>query len=219
MAVQLQDVEALRAEQTRLYNLMEIDAKQALAEARQLHNDGPGGMWMQLRGCVLTEAGGSSHDEKAVKEGIAIFRAASASKPDDPMVAYNLANALAALAGIDGTKLPERYLQTAGLRLESRALYGSASKALRRKHPSLATQCLTNVGNALDYAFRWIEAFEVYVDALAIYPANGVASGAAAEVLLRVASTGRQRGSKHLRAAARRTQPEPHRELGVSPLQ
>lgn len=204
MTTQAADIKLLKAEQTRLYAMMEAQPDRALIEARQLRDDGPDGMWTQLRGCVLAEAGRAAKDKQAIADGLAIFRKALAGKPDDPMAAYNLANALGALAVLDQTKLPERYLQTAALRLESRALYGSSAKALRKKHAEIATQCLTNVANALDYAFRWIEAFEAYADALAIYPENGVASGAAAEVLLRVSRTGRQRGAEHLRTEALR---------------
>ncbi len=204
MTTEATDIHRLNSEQIRLYQIMETDPVRALTEAKGLHDDGPGGMWTQLRGCVLAEAGGASNDKRPIEEAIAIFRAALARKPDDPMVAYNLANALGTLARLDKTDLPKRYLQTSALRLESRALYGSAAKALRKKHARTATQCLTNVGSALDYAFRWIEAFEAYTDALAVYPENGVASGAAAQVLFRVSQTGRQRGSEHLRAAALR---------------
>jgi tetratricopeptide (TPR) repeat protein len=204
MMIATKDIALLKAEQTRLYGMTDADPAMALREARRLRDDGPHGMWTQLRACVLTEAGSASKNKKAVEEGTEIFRIALAAKPDDPMVAYNLANALSALAKLDGTKHPQSYLQTAGLRLESRALYGSAAMAFRKKSPKMATQCLTNVGNALDHAFRWIEAFEAYVEALSLYPENGVASGAAAEVLLRVSRTGRRRGSEHLRAVALR---------------
>jgi hypothetical protein len=153
------DTKFLSAEQARLYELVDEQPERALKEARQLRDDGPNGIWTHLRACVLTEAGRAARDSPAIEDGIAIFRKLLASKPDDPMVAYNLANALGALASLDQTKLPDRYLETAALRLESRALYGSSAKSLRRKDARIATQCLTNVGHALDYSFRWIEAF------------------------------------------------------------
>ncbi len=57
---------------------------------------------------------------------------------------------------------------------------------------------MTNLGNSLDAAHRWIEAYECYQSALDMFPKNGVASGCAARVLLRVASIGNLRHSEHL---------------------
>jgi len=46
---------------------------------------------------------------------------------------------------------------------------------------------LTNLGNVLDSAHRWIEAYECYREALIVYPQNGTASGNAAQLLNRIA--------------------------------
>jgi LA2681-like HEPN len=55
---------------------------------------------------------------------------------------------------------------------------------------NLATQAFTNLGNALDRSYRWSEAFDAYVEALAFDRTNGVAAMAAAEMLLRCGSRG-----------------------------
>src|SRR5262249_36621159 len=146
----------------------------------------------------LTDAGTASKNRDAVDEGIRIFRAFLAASPSAPTAAYNLANALEGLTRMDPTPAPDWYRSTANLRAEARALLGGAAPLLRKAHRGLASQCLTNLGNALDRAFRWIEALESYFDALGIYPKNAVASGCAAEVLLRVAKTGPLGDPKHL---------------------
>jgi hypothetical protein len=63
---------------------------------------------------------------------------------------------------------------------------------------------MTNLGNGLDAAYRWIEAFDAYQRALDLYPDNGVASGCAAEMLLRVSSVGVLGHRPHLADVAQR---------------
>ncbi len=167
----------------RLVNLLNSSPRDAIVEARQLP-DNP--QWRTLRGMLLVDGGAAVSDGEAVEEGSRIFATAYATEPH-PGTAYNLANAFSALAQFDEYDGVAWYLRTSAQRRDSRALLALAAEGHRESAPMQASRALTNLGNALDLAHRWIEAYEVYRTALEIFPSNGVASGCAAQVLLRVA--------------------------------
>jgi hypothetical protein len=96
---------------------------------------------------------------------------------------YNLANALVSRAQLDRTPGPDWFLKTAAIRRRARSLFGEAAQIGGPSDPGLASQMLTNLGNGLDDAYRWVEAYECYQAALTLYPSNGVAAGCAARVL------------------------------------
>jgi hypothetical protein len=75
------------------------------------------------------------------------------------------------------------------MRQEARKLYAVAARG-PHVPAVLATQALTNLGNALDKAHRWAEAYDAYVEALRVDATNGVASGCAAQVLWRCVRLG-----------------------------
>ncbi len=171
----------------RLTSLMNEDPPAALEAAREIRDKGAN--WLQLRATILCDAGAAARDVASVAEATDVFSRLHGRFPDNGGLAYNLANALVVQAKLDGTPTPDWYLHTADRRSRARVLYGQAANCLGHDDPALASQAMTNLGNSLDGAHRWIEAFEAYQEALKIYPQNGVASGCAARVLFRVSST------------------------------
>lgn len=169
----------------RLVDLLNTDAVAAIREARTLTVDDNN--WKLLRAVILCDAAAHAKDLSAAAESVALFTELRQLAPDNVALAYNLANAISCQAQLDEPKGADWYLRTAMLRRGARALYGESARALQAKDARLASQVMTNLGNSLDAAHRWIEAFEAYEAALALCPDNGMASGCAAKVLVRVA--------------------------------
>lgn len=185
-----------------LTELLDRNPAEAVVRARKLPVDRA--QWRQLRATILCDAGRVMGDVGAVDEATRIFSDLRERLPDNGGISYNLANALASRAQLDPAELPDWYLATGSVRREARALFAEAASKLEPTNPPLASQALTNLGHALDAAFRWIEAFDAYQQALEIYPQNGVASGSAAEMLLRVTSGVVLGHKRHLVDVARR---------------
>lgn len=186
----------------RLTALMNEAPAAAVAEARAINDRDAN--WMQLRATVLCDAGAATRDSAAVNEAVDIFFRLRDGFPQKGGLAYNLANALDASARLDKTKRPDWFLVTADVRRQGRAHLGQAADAMGRDDTAVASQVLTNLGNSLDAAYRWIEAFESYQRALELYPDNGVASGCAAEMLFRVSTEGVLGHQPHLADVAQR---------------
>lgn len=185
-----------RRVQERLNELMDTNPEEAVVEARKVTDDG--GNWSLLRASVLCDAGASARDLQAVEEASKIFTRLIDRKPEDGGLKYNLANALGSIAGLDRTPTPDWWLKTATLRRRARSLLGEAAKLTGDDDAELASRMLTNLGNGLDSAHRWVEAYECYQAALGLHPSNGVAAGCAARVLGRVASRGLLGHEEHL---------------------
>lgn len=185
-----------RRVQDRLNELMDTNAAAAVAEARKVPDDG--GNWSLLRASVLCDAGTAARDLEAVDEASRIFERLIEGKSEVSTLKYNLANTLESRARLDGTSAPDWWLNTAILRRRARSLLGEAAKLTRCDDAALASQMLTNLGNGLDSAHRWVEAYECYQAALGLHPPNGVAAGCAARVLGRVASRGLLGHEEHL---------------------
>jgi hypothetical protein len=132
----------------------------------------------------------STGDSAAVNDAVTIFSELHVRAPEEGSLTYNLANAIANRAQLDQPEGPDWYLRTGGARRRARALFGEAAKSLRGVDAQTASQATTNLGNSLDSAYRWVEAYECYQEALEMFPENGVASGCAAQVLFRVGSSG-----------------------------
>jgi tetratricopeptide (TPR) repeat protein len=186
----------------RLAALMNENPTAAVAEARAIKSRDAN--WMQLRATALCDAGAAIRDSVAVAEAAEIFARLRDQFPENGGLAYNLANALAASATLDRTSRPDWYLVTADARRRGRAHLGQAAEAIGRDDSALASQAMTNLGNSLDAAYRWIEAFEAYQRALELYPENGVASGCAAEMLFRISADGVLGHRPHLADVAKR---------------
>jgi len=189
--------------QAPLLSLMDTDPPAAIAGARSLSGRHP--HWQRLRASVLCDAGNAAKDSAAVDEAIAIFEELHAAAPEDPKITYNLANAIANRADLDGPKAPDWFLRTGAARRRARALYGEASSSSSGSADlRFASQAMTNLGNRLDAGYRWIEAFECYREALDLFPENGVASGSAAVVLARVGASALLGNRRHLLDVAAR---------------
>lgn len=127
---------------------------------------------------------------------------------DDPILAYNKANALIDKADACSVKRPDWYLCTADLRRDARRLFQQAAGA--SSSADVRGRATTNLGNSLYQANRWVEAYDSYCDALKYDPTNAVASLMAAKVLKRCINRriGNQKvlqcvAAKHLKSAAR----------------
>lgn len=186
----------------RLTELMNENPAAAVAEARGIKERDPN--WMQLRATVLCDAGAAARDSAAVAEAVETFSRLRDHFPKHGVLAYNLANALDASARLDKTATPDWYLVTADVRRRGRAHLGQAAEEMGRDNSAVASQVMTNLGTSLDAASRWVEAFDAYRRALALYPDNGTASGCAAEMLLRVSSVGVLGHRAHLADVAQR---------------
>lgn len=184
----------------RLVALLNSSPKEAIVEARALP---PKTLWRNLRAMVLVDGGLAASDHGAVEEGAKIY-ADTYRESQHPSAAYNLANAIATLSRFEKYDGVAWYLRTAAQRRDCRALLASVGDALREPEPAQASRALTNLGNALDVAHRWVEAYEAYRRALEIFPSNGVASGCAARVLLRIASLDLFGHKPHMVLIARR---------------
>jgi hypothetical protein len=189
-------------ERGRLVELLNTDAAAAIREARALtpvDNN-----LKLLRAVTLCDAAAHAKDATAAAESVALFSELHHLVPDDGGLTYNLANAISCQAQLDEPKGADWYLRTATLRRKARALYGESAKTLEEKDARLASQVMTNLGNSLGAAHRWIEAFEAYQAALALCPDNGMASGSAAGVLVRIARLQMFGHEPHLRDLAAR---------------
>lgn len=191
----------LRDEQERLTKLMNTDPAGAVAAARELDTAAPA--WRQLRAVILCDAGVHVKDLAAIEEAVSIFEQLRQLVPESGGLAYNLANALSGQAISDRPDLSDWYLRTAARRHRARSMFGKAAQLLESED-ALASQAMVNLGNSLDSAHRWIEAFESYEMARNLRPKNGVASGCAAEMLFRVAQWAPHGHQAHLADLAQR---------------
>lgn len=171
----------------RLFDLIDSNPARAISEARSLSSD-LASPKSSVKAAILVDGGARARDRDAVAKGVELFRSLSQSLPERVDLRYNLADGLVALTDLDATPVPDWYAATAEMRQEARKLYTSAGRA--RASPALATQALTNLGNALDKAHRWAEAYDAYAEALRIDPANGMASGCAAQLVWRCVRLG-----------------------------
>lgn len=169
-----------------------------------------------LRAGILIDAGIEGNDVPAVDEGVATLRRLLDSDPDRGDLQYSLANGLAAKADLLSYSGPAWYCETADLRREARHLYRFAGEG--EAGSFIASQSLTNLGNALIKAYRFVEAYDCYLSALKNDPSNGVALTGAAKILLRFANEGTGDrdvllgvAARHLRTA--RENPDRIREL------
>lgn len=166
---------------TELERSLDVDPVAAVEAARAWLRERPDPDWRVRLAGILVDGGSITHDPKAVATGEAIYRRTHKRFPDRADIMYNLANALVVLTDLDPRDGSWR-ARTAKRRREARALYSRAGKAGISNRP-IATQALTNLGNALDHQGRWVEAYDAYIAALRVDPRNGVASGCVAELL------------------------------------
>jgi tetratricopeptide (TPR) repeat protein len=168
-----------------LYALVDSDPVKAIKKARaselftQLNDTNA----QIVKSATLIDAGSIIRSESAISEGCDILNKLTAKRPNDHNLSYNLANGLIAKADISPVKSPDWYLLTADLRREARSLFYKVADASRSNE--LKARAITNLGNSLFKAHRWVEAYDNYVEALNSDPSNAVAATGAAKILLR----------------------------------
>ena len=175
----------LLAAAQQLSALRDADPSQAITEARKLEGRG---RWQasvrSLRAGILIDAGVADRDPTAVREGVTICRRLVRKSKDNLGLVYNLANGLcsqARLAFVPGKGWANWYSETHVLRRDARVLFARASRA----GGSLRAKALINLGNELDAGFRWVEAYDRWVEAIQADPANGVSTLSIASMLSR----------------------------------
>jgi len=198
--------------------LIDQDPQSAIEGARALtFDEGPEGLKINaLRAGILIDAGVVGNDVRAVDDGVAMVEHLLDCEPDRGDLKYYLANGLIAQADLVGHSGPEWYCETADLRREARRLFRVAEEG--EAGSLVASQSLTNLGNALRRAYRFVEAYDCYLRALQSDPSNGVALTGAARILLWLANEGTgdrnvllEVAARHLRTA--REKPERISEL------
>lgn len=176
--------------QSRLYDLLEKAPGEAIVAARNLSQtdildkvaiDG-------LKACVLVDAGKANNDKEAIEEGGKIFRRILHDYPDRLDIRYNLANGLFGLSEMQSSSESNWHLVTWEMRREARWLYEFTAR--NSKDSKLATQAMTNIGNLLWRSYRWVEAYDSYIEALKYDSSNGIAAARAAQLLLYYADIG-----------------------------
>jgi len=102
---------------------------------------------------------------------------------DASISSYNQANKLIEKADICSVKKLDWYLSTADLRRDARHLFQEAADLSSSEE--IKGRAITNLGNSLYKANRWVEAYDNYCKALEADSSNAVASMMAARVLYR----------------------------------
>lgn len=179
----------LHAKLREFYDLLESSPHQAAALARRLPeftlpNGCPSS---SLRAALLIDFAEATHDAAAVNEALSILETLHTELPDEAEITYNLANALSIEARLEPPEGASTFLRTASVRLRARAKFVEAAKS---KDPELLGRIHTNLGNELWRAYRWVEAYDAYMDALDIDPTNAVARCGAVKVLLQTRARG-----------------------------
>ncbi len=168
--------------------LSNSDPRRAIDEARAMKGHGEYKTAIRaLRAGILIDAGQTVRDEAAVREGVSVFRRLASTYPKVPGFRYNLANGLSGLSRLQlpsqPPSHPDWYALTHALRREARRIFDQVAKDT--EEANLAAQALTNLGNELDQSFRWVEAYDCWVQVLNTDPANRVAALSTARMLLR----------------------------------
>jgi tetratricopeptide (TPR) repeat protein len=169
----------------RLQSLIDTDPARAVLEARSIPLGAKieGVLLSGLKAGVLIDAASCINNKEAIIEGLEIFRGMLQKYPDRADLHYNVGNGLIALSDQEPYKDIQWYLTTSTTRIHARKNFKTALSL--KGSETIASTALTNLGNALWKAHRWVEAYDSYVNALKYDPTNGVASTGAAKILLR----------------------------------
>ncbi|WP_145976245.1 LA2681 family HEPN domain-containing protein [Nitrospira moscoviensis] len=183
--------------------LIDQDPRLAIEAARALTPDDVlnGRDLNALRVGILIDGGIAANDVRAVDEGVNLLQRLLDSDPNRGDLQYSLANGLTGKADLRSYSGPAWYCDTADLRRKARRLYRFAEEG--EAGSFIASQALTNLGNALIKAYRSVEAYDCYLSALESDPTNGVALTGAAKILLRFANEGTGNRDVLLGVAAR----------------
>lgn len=199
-----EQIRHIRSVADSLHRMVDTDPTEAVGRARSLKAAEylPQSEVDAIKGAIFIDAGNVLQDAKIISEGVDLIRTLLKVQPDRMDIIYNLANGLSALAQI--TKLPigQWYLKTSGYRREARLHFESVGQSKTAEFGIMA-RAKTNQANLLNQSFRWLEAYELYREAIRLDPKNVIAASGAVKVLLRAAD--RKLGhSKLLKALAAR---------------
>lgn len=165
-----------------LYALLDRNPQEALEAARSLQSsallseDNLAG----IKAALLIDAGTDLSDEVAIAEGIELARGLVEKWPERLDLPYNLANGLSALAEVRWKSDASWHLETSSIRREARTLFASA---VTEEEVVTSARARTNQANLLKQSFRWVEAYDRYIEAIAYDPSNSIASSGAAKIL------------------------------------
>jgi len=199
-----EQVRHIRSVADSLYRMVDTDPTEAVGRARSLEANEylPQSEVDAIKGVIFIDAGNVLQDAKIVSEGVDLIRPLLKVQPDRMDIIYNLANGLSTLAQI--TKLPigQWYLKTSDYRREARLHFESVGQSKAAEFGIMA-RAKTNQANLLNQSFRWLEAYELYREAIRLDPKNVIAASGAVKLLLRAADR-RLGHSKLLKALAAR---------------
>ncbi len=184
------DLDAFNLTRAKLHFLVDDDPAKAIEEARALPSDKPlGGIYFtSLKAGILVDAGSRAKNKEAIEEGLALFEGLLAKSPKEASHHYNLGNSLVSLADQEPYTGSTWYLRTADARRQARSHFQKAISS--RDNTAVLSTALTNLGNALLRAHRWVEAYDAYAGALKHDSSNAVAATGAAKILLRCVARG-----------------------------
>jgi len=199
-----EQIRHIRSVADSLYRMVDTDPTEAAGRARSLEATEylPQSEVDAIKGAIFIDAGNELQDVEIVSEGVDLIRTLLKVHPDRMDIIYNLANGLSALAQV--TKLPigHWYLKTSDYRREARLHFESVGQSKTAEFGIMA-RAKTNQANLLNQSFRWLEAYELYREAVRLDPKNVIAASGAVKVLLR--ATERRLGhNKLLQALAAR---------------
>lgn len=137
----------------------------------------------QIKGSIFIDAGVMLGDAEVITKGIEIQKSLIADLPDYAHhFSYNLANGLFNLALITKRPDPEWYTETHEYRFKARKEFYNVTQYDAADY-DLKSQSYTNLANLLRESYRWVEAYEFYMEALNENSFNSVASSGAAKLL------------------------------------
>lgn len=178
----------IRAVAGPLHRMVDTDPIEAIKQARSLETTQQ--LYLSqvdaIKGAIFIDAGNKLQDAEVVSEGVALMRALQKLYPERMYITYNLANGLSTLAQI--TKLPMRqwYLKTSDYRRDARLYFESVGQSKQPKS-GIKARAKTNQANLLNQSFRWLEAYELYREAIRLDRRNVIAASGAVKLLLHAA--------------------------------
>lgn len=172
-----------------LYQRLDIDPSAAVSEVRSLTpNDELDKSDLDvLKSSIFIDGGSQLRDSEIVEEGIKLLEDLTKDNPEQLDLVYNLGNGFSALSQFRSSSV-KSYLETSELRQKARTCFEKVGSTSTR--PELRGRAMTNQANLLSQSYRWLEAYELYREAVQNDPANSVASSGAAKILLWAAKFG-----------------------------
>lgn len=162
-----------------LSKLLDTNPIKAIEVASKLDGDIN---YQLLKAAILVDGGSILKNKEAIKIGVDIFELAHELFPENAYITYNLANGWHLFAMAIEYKGFSWYQETYVLRLRARKLFYSAQISSSVSY-ELKSQALTNLANLLWSSYRWVEAYDFYIDALQADNKNGIASSGALKML------------------------------------